>query len=87
MTDAAEFLGFQQPKRDLNARSWKERIQALHDEHLNKWAKYGPFSSKKATQNTAARIKRQGKEMQLKVETHIEGNEFREQFLFVRVRE
>lgn len=85
MSNPAEFMGFERPRTDINARTWKERIYSLADGHIDEWAKYGPFTNSKSARNTASRIKHISNSMKLNVRTNVEGNEKGEYFLFVKV--
>ena len=85
MGNPADFMGFERPRADINARTWKERLYSLADGHTDKWAKYGPFTSLKAARNTSSRIKGVATSMNLQIRTTVQGNEKGEHFLFVKV--
>jgi hypothetical protein len=87
MGNAAEFIKFQRPHQDINARSWKDRLRALEDGHKNKWAMYGPFKTYKSASNAKSSVNKYATQLEFNVYTSIEGNENREYFLFITVRD
>jgi len=80
-TKPAPFVGFEEPKNDINAYTWKERIEALSDSHPNKWAKYGPFASSKTANNIASKIRSVTEHT---VVTSVESNDDK-YYLFIKV--
>lgn len=53
----ARFLGFEEPQFDPTARGAIDRVRALTGPtYLDKWVKYGPFSSRKSAQNAASKM-------------------------------
>jgi len=57
MGEPASFQGFENPERDVNATRWIDRLKALSDiRNLNKWAKYGPYSSNKTANKAQCSI-------------------------------
>lgn len=59
MNVIAAFQGFEDPPLDVEASTWLERLTALYSNHPGKWAKYGPYTSRKSAQNVASHIKSQ----------------------------
>jgi len=53
----SEFQGFEDPPLNVNAPSWEDRLIALSVEYPSRWAKYGPYASKKSVQNVVSHIR------------------------------
>jgi hypothetical protein len=58
MNNITNFIAFESPPppTNVNQKTWKDRIIVLGEYYPNKWAKFGPFSSKKSTQTKIAHI-------------------------------
>jgi hypothetical protein len=82
------FMGWEPPKYDINASSWLNRLRALNTtEHRNKWAKYGPYKTRKSSNQAISSIRRQASGQPFRVDTVENQGEDGEWYIHVKVRE
>jgi hypothetical protein len=86
-----KFQGFEEPEYSPDSFFWLDRVRGLYSKYPNRWAKYGPFKTRKSANNAASSLNKQylATEMNVthKLEWAVPSEDEGESYLYLRVVE